>query len=79
MPRHVGVVLAALLRPKIDDPIFAEILRNDKRYDRQSEKLERSGDRLRKLGVSKRVVGWWDGDTLLNEVDPPDDLIPEDS
>jgi hypothetical protein len=69
----------AVSRPAIQDPIFEEALRNDERYERLDAKLERSGDRLRKLGVSKRVVGWWSGDTLLDEVDPPDELIPEDS
>lgn len=73
--RQAGYPAAS--RPKIDDPIFDEILRNDRRYDRQSDKLQRAGDRLRELGVSKRVVGWWSGDTLLDEVDPPEDLIPE--
>jgi len=75
--RQAGYPAAS--RPAIHDPIFEEALRNDDRYDRLDAKLERSGDRLRALGVSKRVVGWWTGDTLLDELDPPDDLIPEDS
>jgi hypothetical protein len=75
--RQAGYPAAS--RPAIDAPIFDEILRNDERYDRLNAKLGRSGERLRKLGVSTRVVGWWTGDTLLSEVDPPDDLIPEDS
>jgi hypothetical protein len=75
--RQAGYPAAS--RPAIKDPVFEEALGNNKRYDRLDAKLERSGERLRKLGVSKRVVGWWSGDTLLNEVDPPDDLIPEDS
>jgi hypothetical protein len=49
------------------------------RYERLDDKLGRSGERLRKLGVSKRVVGWWTGDTLLDGVDPPEDLIPDES
>jgi hypothetical protein len=74
--RQAGYPAAS--RPAINDPVFDELLRNEERYDRLNDKLARSGDRLRKLGVSKRVVGWWTGDTLLNELDPPDDLIPED-
>jgi hypothetical protein len=75
--RQAGYPAAS--RPAIHDPVFEEALRNDARYDRLDAKLERSGDRLRELGVSNRVVAWWTGDTLLNEVDPPDDLLPEDS
>jgi hypothetical protein len=75
--RQAGYPAAS--RPVIHDPVFDEALRNNKRYDRVDAKLERSGARLRKLGVSKRVVGWWTGDTLFDQVDPPDDLLPEDS
>jgi hypothetical protein len=75
--RQAGYPAAS--RPAIHDPVFDEALANDKRYDRLDAKLERSGERLRKLGVSKRVVGWWTSDTLLDAVDPPDDLLPEDS
>jgi hypothetical protein len=70
---------AAASRPVIKDPIFQEAIRNDERDERLDAKLERSANRLRGLGVSKRVVGWWSGETLLDEVDPPDDLIPEGS
>ena len=75
--RQTGYPAAS--RPAIKDPAFEEALGNSKRYDRLNAKLERSGDRLRELGVSKRVVGWWTGDTLLDAVDPPDDVLPEDS
>jgi hypothetical protein len=75
--RQAGYPAAS--RPAIHDPVFEESLRNDERYDRLDAKLERSGERLRKLGVSKRVVGWWTGDTLTDEIDPPEDLIPEDA
>ena len=75
--RQAGYPAAS--RPEIHDPVFEEALRNDARYDRLDAKLERSGRRLRELGLSKRVVGWWTGDTLLDEVDPPDDLLPEAS
>jgi hypothetical protein len=74
--RQAGYPAAS--RPAINDPVVDEALANSKRYDRLDAKLERSGRRLRELGLSKRVVGWWTGDTLLDEVDPPDDLLPED-
>jgi hypothetical protein len=87
MPRHAEVVLAALLLVAIAAPA-ASAAPGDRAgaaairqaaYDRLNDKIARSGARLRELGVSKRVVGWWTGDTLLGEVDPPDALIPEDS
>src|SRR5262249_17983913 len=40
--RQAGYPAAS--RPKLDIPVFDEILRNEKLYDRQTEKLERSGD-----------------------------------
>ena len=75
--RQAGYAKAS--RPAIHDPAFEDLLRVSERYERLDDKLGRSGERLRKLGVSKRVVGWWTGDTLLDGVDPPEDLIPDES
>ncbi len=75
--RQAGYPAAS--RPAISDPVVEDAMRNEKRYDRLNAKLERSGAVLHKLGVSRRVVDWWTGETLLEAVDPPDDLIPEDS
>jgi hypothetical protein len=62
----------AARRPKIDDPIYFELLSEDGRIGQNLVKVERAGVRLRELGVSKRVVGWWSFDTLL------DDIVPDE-
>ncbi len=56
-------------RPKIEDPVFEQLLSEDGRFGHNLQKVERAGRRLRELGVSKRVVGWWTLDTLLDDLD----------
>jgi hypothetical protein len=56
-------------RPKVTDAGLAALQRDDSRLNLVQRKLNRSGARLRELGVSKRVVGWWTGDTLLDDID----------
>jgi hypothetical protein len=48
--------------PKIDDPAFDAIFDARKQIDRDTEKVEKAGRRLRALGVSKRVVAYWTGE-----------------
>jgi hypothetical protein len=62
----------AAQRPKIQDPVFQELLSEDGRIGHNLVKVERAGARLRDLGVSKRVVGWWTLDTLLDDIEPVD-------
>jgi hypothetical protein len=65
--RQAGYPAAA--RPKVNDPGLAALLREDSSLDLAQRKLNRSGARLRELGVSKRVVDWWTGKTLLDDID----------
>ena len=62
----------AAQRPKIEDPVYTELLSEDGRIGHNLVKVERAGGRLRELGVSKRVVGWWTLDTLLDDIAPED-------
>jgi hypothetical protein len=62
----------AAQRPKLQDPIYTELLSEDGRIGHNLEKVGRAGGRLRELGVSKRVVGWWTLDTLLDDIEPED-------
>jgi hypothetical protein len=62
----------AAQRPKIEDPVYLELLSEDGRIGHNLVKVERAGARLRELGVSKRVVGWWTLDTLLDDIEPDD-------
>jgi hypothetical protein len=72
--RQAGYPAAS--RPAIKDPGIDTLLRaDDKRFDRLQVKLDRAGKRLEDLGVSKRVVGWYTGDTLLADLELPDDII----
>jgi hypothetical protein len=72
--RQAGYPAAS--RPTIEDPGVDALLRvDDKRFDRLDAKLGRAGERLRDLGVSKRVVEWYTGDTLLDGIDLPDSII----
>jgi hypothetical protein len=64
----------AAQRPKIQDPVYAELLTEDGRIGQNLKKVERAGGRLRELGVSKRVAGWWTLDTLLDDLEPDDVL-----
>jgi hypothetical protein len=64
-------------RPKIEDPVLAEALKNDSRFDRLDSKLDRAGKRLRELGVSRKVVDWWTGEALFEGLEPDEDLLPE--
>jgi hypothetical protein len=64
----------AAQRPKIEDPVFQELLSEDGRLGHNLEKVERAGARLHELGVSKRVVGWWTLDTLLDDIGTDDAL-----
>jgi hypothetical protein len=59
-------------RPKIEDPVYLELLSEDGRLGHNLVKVERAGGRLRELGVSKRIVGWWTLDTLLDDIAPED-------
>jgi hypothetical protein len=63
---------AAAQRPKIQDPVFQELLSEDGRIGHNLVKVERAAARLRELGVSKRVLGWWTLDTLLDDIEPED-------
>jgi hypothetical protein len=66
----------AAQRPKIQDPVYAELLTEDGRIGHNFQKVERAGGRLRELGVSKRIVGWWTLDTLLDDLEPAEfDLV----
>lgn len=65
--RQAGYPASA--RPKANDPGLAALMHDDSSLNLVQRKLNRSGARLRKLGVSKRVVGWWTGDTLLDDID----------
>jgi hypothetical protein len=69
-----GAGYPAAQRPKIQDPVYAELLTEDGRIGRNFKKVERAGGRLRELGVSKRIVGWWTLDTLLDDLEPDDVL-----
>jgi hypothetical protein len=60
-------------RPRIDDPAVDWLVEN---LDRVDAKLERSGRRLRELGVSKRLVGWWTLETLLDDIEPDEESRP---
>jgi hypothetical protein len=66
----------AASRPAIEDPGITVLLRDDSGEQRIQRKLNRSGERLRELGVSKRVVGWWTGDTLLDDIDIDREFTP---
>jgi hypothetical protein len=57
-------------RPVIHGPVIEEFLREDGRIGKNLEKIAPAGGRLRELGVSKRVVGWWTLDTLLDDGAP---------
>jgi hypothetical protein len=59
----------ASARPKVDDPGLAALQGKNSGLNLVQRKLNRSGARLRELGVSKRVVGWWTGETLLEDID----------
>jgi hypothetical protein len=63
----------AASRPKIDDPAFTQLLTGDD-LDRIDARLTRAAKRLQELGVSERVIGWWTLDTLLDDIEPDDDL-----
>jgi hypothetical protein len=65
--RQAGYPAAS--RPEVQDPVFQELLSDDSRLGHNLEKVGRTGARLRELGVSKRVVGWWTLDTLLDDLD----------
>jgi hypothetical protein len=65
--RQAGYPAAS--RPSVDDPALGALLDDDSGLDGASKKIARAGRRLRELGVSKRVVGWWTFDTLLDGVD----------
>jgi hypothetical protein len=72
--RQAGYPAAS--RPAIKDPGIEALLRaDDKRFDRLDAKLGRAGKRLRDLGVSKRVVDWFTGDTLLDGIELDDNII----
>jgi hypothetical protein len=66
----------AAQRPKIKDPIYEELLSEESRIGHNFAKVERAGPRLRELGVSKRVVGWWTFDTLLDDIEHDDLAAP---
>ena len=70
--RQAGYPAAS--RPKIEDPVFEELLSDDSRFGHNLQKVTHAGGRLRELGVSKRVVGWWTLDTLLDDLEPHDVL-----
>jgi hypothetical protein len=65
--RQAGYPAAA--RPAVKDPAITALLGEDRSLALAQRKLNRSGDRLRELGVSKRVLGWWTGETLLDDID----------
>jgi hypothetical protein len=70
--RRAGYPAAA--RPKVDEPVLAALLNDDdSAFGSATAKIERSGRRLRELGVSKRVVSWWTLDNLLDGIDVGDD------
>jgi hypothetical protein len=69
--RQAGYPAAS--RPEIKDPLLDELVSDESRLGQNLEKVERTGRRLRELGVSKRVVGWWTFDTLLDDL-APDEL-----
>jgi hypothetical protein len=48
---------------------------DDKRFDRPDAKLASAGERLRDVGVSKRVVGWFTGNTLFDGIEMENDII----
>lgn len=74
--RQAGYPAAS--RPAIKDPGIDALLRaDDKRFERLDAKLARAGERLRDLGVSKRVGGWFTGDTLLDGIKLDDSIIGE--
>jgi hypothetical protein len=61
--------------PTINDPVLAQLLENEKRFDRLDAKIEAAGDRVRELGVSRKVAGWWSGDALFDGIEPEDDVL----
>jgi hypothetical protein len=69
----------AASRPKIEDPAFIELLGEGNTLDRVDRKLARAGRRLRELGVSKRIVGWWTFENLLDDIEPDEPVVEDPS